>query len=119
MIMCAADDSIEKPKKVIHDGKVWWGVDGVGAAHQCKDPRPLWEMLHRSEKEPVDLSRWQDGIAAREYFWEELKDGYRYDIPYIWNASVIGSLLVLLWQLAKLEKGGVGVGTGSVGYWYR
>ncbi|KAL2862061.1 hypothetical protein BJX68DRAFT_16959 [Aspergillus pseudodeflectus] len=92
LIMCAADDAIEKPKKILRDGVAWWDVDGVGAVHQCKDPRPLWEMFHRSEETPVDMSRWRDGIGVREYFWDQLKDGYRYEMPDIWTSGVIGSL---------------------------
>ncbi|KAL4883751.1 hypothetical protein BJY04DRAFT_226407 [Aspergillus karnatakaensis] len=89
-LICAADDTLERPKKVLRDGKAWWHVDGNDAVHKCKDPRPLWEMSLRSHAHPVDMSRWRDGIGAREYFAEELKDGYRYDIPDVWRLGMVG-----------------------------
>ncbi|KAL3479017.1 hypothetical protein BJX99DRAFT_245222 [Aspergillus californicus] len=92
-IMCSADDTLEITKKrITPDGGAWWHVDGVGAIHQCKDPRPLWEMSIRSHIEPVDMSRWREGVGAREYFAEELKDGYRYDIPEVWEAGLVGEV---------------------------
>ncbi|KAL5336728.1 hypothetical protein BJX70DRAFT_267337 [Aspergillus crustosus] len=90
-LICAADDTLERPKKIVHDGKAWWHVDGVDAIHKCKDPRPLWEMSLRSHAKPVDMSRWRDGVGAREYFAEELKDGYQYEIPDIWSLGMVGS----------------------------
>ncbi|KAL2870032.1 uncharacterized protein BJX67DRAFT_378582 [Aspergillus lucknowensis] len=90
-LLCAADDTLEKPKKVVQDGDAWWHVDGVGAVHQCKDPRPLWEMSMRTEVEPADMSRWREGTGAREYFADELKEGYRYDIPDVYDLGLLGS----------------------------
>ncbi|KAI9374415.1 hypothetical protein BJX61DRAFT_540862 [Aspergillus egyptiacus] len=90
-LICAADDSMERPKKgYLDDGQLWWHIDGVGAVHQCKDARSLWEMVRRSQEKQYDMSRWKEGIGAREYFAEELKDGYRFDIPDVWTLGNIG-----------------------------
>ncbi|KAL3473029.1 hypothetical protein BJX99DRAFT_272460 [Aspergillus californicus] len=92
-IICHADDTIERPKKVLKDGgkSAYWKVDGGGAIHQCRDPRPIWEMSIRSHLDPIDMSKWREGIGAREFFADELKEtGYRHEIPDIFSLGVLG-----------------------------
>ncbi|KAL4874453.1 hypothetical protein BJY04DRAFT_225016 [Aspergillus karnatakaensis] len=72
-LICHADDTMEAPYKKLSDGKAFWTVDGEGAVHQCRDPRPILEMAMRSREHPMNLSAWNDGIGVREYFTEELK----------------------------------------------
>ncbi|KAL4935963.1 hypothetical protein BDV06DRAFT_205939 [Aspergillus oleicola] len=92
-IICSADDTLEPPHKEMNDdGKTSdWFVTPGGAIHQCKDPRPIWEMSVRMHLEPGNMSDWRPGIGAREYFADELRrTGYQHEIPNVFQLGVLG-----------------------------
>ncbi|KAL4989840.1 hypothetical protein BDW68DRAFT_155877 [Aspergillus falconensis] len=94
-IICHADDTMEPPFKKIEDGKAFWSVTGEGATHQCRDPRPILEMSMRSHLEPFNMTSWNDGIGAREFFADEIREsGYKHaaEFSQIFTWGVLGSL---------------------------
>ncbi|PLB34388.1 uncharacterized protein BDW47DRAFT_129117 [Aspergillus candidus] len=70
-IICAADDTIETPKKTTNKyGKPIYHIDGVGATHQCRDSKRLWEVSVKSLETKVDMRAWREeaGVGVREFF---------------------------------------------------
>ncbi|PYH94764.1 hypothetical protein BO71DRAFT_378830 [Aspergillus ellipticus CBS 707.79] len=67
-ILCAADDTIERPRDAVNGhGKTVSQVDGEGSVHQCRDARVLWEASMGSMDEPVDLADWREGVGVRTF----------------------------------------------------
>ncbi|PYH31530.1 uncharacterized protein BO87DRAFT_378886 [Aspergillus neoniger CBS 115656] len=67
-IICAADGTIEPPHPAINkDGNRILVIDGIGHAHQCRDPEPLWRAVRDSGSNPVNLSEVKDTVGHSEF----------------------------------------------------
>ncbi|KAF9888337.1 hypothetical protein FE257_008770 [Aspergillus nanangensis] len=64
------DDTIEQPRRTIMHGKTVFNVHGVGAEHQCRDSKRLWEISMDS-RDKIDMWVWKNGIGAREFFKDD------------------------------------------------
>lgn len=52
-IMCAADDTLEKPAPTTNfKGEMVGGIDGMGHTHQCRNASLLWDVVVESEAKP-------------------------------------------------------------------
>ncbi|GKZ37157.1 hypothetical protein AbraIFM66950_008580 [Aspergillus brasiliensis] len=87
-ILCAADDTIERPRKTkVRHGKTIFDVDGVGAVHQCRDARVLWQTSVESMKEPVDMEGWREGVGVRAFLGES-KMGEDEEVPELYSLGM-------------------------------
>ncbi|RAK89401.1 hypothetical protein BO79DRAFT_264969 [Aspergillus costaricaensis CBS 115574] len=67
-IICAADGTIEPPHSAINrDGNRILVIDGIGHAHQCRDPESLWRAVRDSGSNPVNLSEVKDTVGHSEF----------------------------------------------------
>ncbi|KAI1337657.1 hypothetical protein F5Y15DRAFT_417798 [Xylariaceae sp. FL0016] len=69
-ILCAADGTVEPPD-VIKDSAerlVYWGINGMGYQHQCRDAELLRETVLSSERRPVTPWDWETGDTIRSVF---------------------------------------------------
>ncbi|PYH68011.1 uncharacterized protein BO88DRAFT_464914 [Aspergillus vadensis CBS 113365] len=67
-IICAADGTIEPPHPAINkDGDRILVIDGIGHAHQCRDPEPLWRAVRDSGSNPVYLSEVKDTVGHSKF----------------------------------------------------
>lgn len=52
-ILCAADDTLEKPGFTKNfKGKLVEGIDGMNHTHQCRNSSQLWHTVYDSETKP-------------------------------------------------------------------
>ncbi|PWY89303.1 hypothetical protein BO70DRAFT_426927 [Aspergillus heteromorphus CBS 117.55] len=73
-ILCAADDTIERPRDVVNGhGQTVSQIDGEGSVHQCRDARVLWEASMASRDEPVDLAHWREGVGVRAFMGKSVQ----------------------------------------------
>ena len=68
-------------------GKTIFDIDGVGAMHQCRDARVLWETSMRSVDEPMDMAGWQQGVGAREFLGQRVPK-HRMDVPELYTLGM-------------------------------
>ncbi|KAI9934606.1 hypothetical protein ASPWEDRAFT_175335 [Aspergillus wentii DTO 134E9] len=69
-IICAADDAIEQP--IIENGVKTHNIDGIGAVHQCRDARVLWEASSTTWENPLDMSSWK-GEGVRSFLGDKFR----------------------------------------------
>ncbi|KAJ9228939.1 hypothetical protein DTO169E5_9028 [Paecilomyces variotii] len=86
-ILCAADDTIEPPRRVKNEhGEHTVVVDGVGHTHQCRDPVSLWQAVMNSETHPIDLSELRKGEGLRSFLGDNnikpVVDLHELPVPY-------------------------------------
>ncbi|PYH72280.1 uncharacterized protein BO88DRAFT_423112 [Aspergillus vadensis CBS 113365] len=87
-ILCAADDTIERPRKTKDwRGKTIFDIDGVGAVHQCRDARALWQASVKSIEEPVDMQGWREGVGVRAFLGER-KMGNDEEVPELYTLGM-------------------------------
>ncbi|GKZ75429.1 hypothetical protein AnigIFM56816_000082 [Aspergillus niger] len=87
-ILCAADDTIERPRKTqVRHGKTIFDVDGVGAVHQCRDAKVLWQASVKSLEEPVDMENWREGVGVRAFLGER-KMGQDEEVPELYTLGM-------------------------------
>ena len=68
--MCSADDTIEPPQEH-YDGDgnlIDVNVDGMGHIHRCGNSRRIWEVVQRSEEDPIDKWDWKISDTVRSVF---------------------------------------------------
>ncbi|MCJ1234689.1 hypothetical protein MMC14_002652 [Varicellaria rhodocarpa] len=68
-IICAADSTIEPPRiKEQKDGKNRSVIDGIGHTHQCRDSKPVWDIVFNSEKAPPKAWAFRKGDSIHRVF---------------------------------------------------